>query len=129
VLRVPPALLLAAVIGVVVGANLNRQNPEPAAAAAVGGYTVTDGWAHSPFTRQGATVVSTGGAAVTDGWAHSPITRFGASYDPIQNVGVTDGWAHSPITRFGTNDLRIAELKALAARYDAQGPAAEARSR
>jgi hypothetical protein len=74
----------------------------------------------------GATTLAAG-ADVTDGWAHSPITRLG-SESITAGVAITDGWAHSPITRGGSNS-RAALLRQLAATYEAQGPAAEARSR
>jgi hypothetical protein len=71
------------------------------------------------------------GVAVTDGWAHSPITRAGTGYSAAQPIGVavTDGWAHSPITRAGGSDARAALLRQLAASYQQQGAAAEARAR
>jgi hypothetical protein len=68
------------------------------------------------------------GTAVTDGWAHSPITR-GGSANVAAGTAITDGWAHSPITREGGSDVRAALLRQFAASYEAQGPAAEARSR
>jgi hypothetical protein len=68
------------------------------------------------------------GMAVTDGWAHSPITRAGSA-NVAAGTAVTDGWAHSPITRAGGSDVRAALLRQLAASYEAQGAAAEARSR
>jgi hypothetical protein len=95
---------------------------------AAAGVAVTDGWAHSPITRLGGFQAATG-VAVTDGWAHSPITRLGASSAASTGLSVTDGWAHSPTTRDGSTDGRAALLRALAASYEAYGPAAEARSR
>jgi Mg-chelatase subunit ChlD len=74
----------------------------------------------------GATTMAAG-VEVTDGWAHSPITRLG-SENATAGIAITDGWAHSPITRGGSNS-RAALLRQLAANYEAQGPAAEARSR
>ena len=127
--RLAAALLVSAMLGIVIGANVAGENTNPTTAATVGGYAVTDGWAHSPITRQGPGVPTARGVAVTDGWAHSPITRLGSAYDPSVGVAVTDGWAHSPITRFGSNDLRVATLRSFAAQFEAQGPAAEARSR
>jgi hypothetical protein len=100
----------------------------PAIGTAAAGVAVTDGWAHSPITRLGGFQAATG-VAVTDGWAHSPITRLGASSAASTGLSVTDGWAHSPITRDGSTDGRAALLRALAASYEAYGPAAEARSR
>jgi hypothetical protein len=125
--RFVATLLLGAAMGAMLTIAVGVQVRLSPATAPVAGTAVTDGWAHSPITRGGSADVAAG-VAITDGWAHSPITR-GGSADVAAGVAITDGWAHSPITREGGSDARAAMLRQLAASYEAQGPAAEARSR
>jgi hypothetical protein len=124
-----PALTGVVLLCIILGATgLVAAIQRPSVGAAAAGVAVTDGWAHSPITRLGSASGATAGMAVTDGWAHSPVTRLGSA-DAVTGVAVTDGWAHSPITRGGDADARAARLRTLAALYEAQDFAAEARSR
>jgi hypothetical protein len=124
--RLAVTLLLGIALGAMLTVAVLAQPRSSGTTTPAAGAAVTDGWAHSPITRLGSANVAAG-VAVTDGWAHSPISRLGSAN--VAGVAVTDGWAHSPITRDGATDARAAVLRQLAASYEAQGPAAEARSR